>query len=310
MTTHDADGTLTVRRLLGGTAALATLPYVTMKIAWLSGNPVGVTDPQVLHGSGMPVLNAVTLLLDACVIALAVALGSRATLRLPALPVLLPVWAATGLLIPIALVSLPMTLALPSAAGAGGMESWVRPMVYGGFTVQGACLLAAFGLYARDRWGARLAGTPTVPDTVRPLSRAVAGGGAVTGVLAAALQVLGGALADDPLALVPAVVTAALIVAGVAGVLRLAAGRSGPAVVAAAWIGSAVAFADGLYATALTMGATELSMGAASPATGLAHVAGLLAGFALAVAGLLSVSGSTRAQVGERHILAGASTGT
>lgn len=291
MTSHDVHDTLTTRRVLGGVAALATLPYVSMKIAWLTGNPVGVLDPRILEGAGMPVMNAITVLMDLCVVALAVALGSRGALRLPALVVLLPAWVATGLLVPIALVSLPMTIALPTP-DEPGMAAWVHPMVYGGFTMQGACLLAAFALYARDRWGARLADPSPAPDAVRPLLRAVAGGGAVTAVLAAGLRVLGGALTGEPIALVPAAVTAALVLAGAAGVLLLASGRPGTAVVTTAWVGSAVAFADGLYATAITMGATDLAAGAGSPAAGMAHVVGLLAGFALAVAGLLAVSGS------------------
>lgn len=291
MTTHHVHGTLTTRRVLGGVAALATLPYVTMKLAWLTGNPVGVLDPRILEGAGMPVMNAITVLLDLCVVALAVALGSRAALRMPALPVLLPAWVATGLLVPIALVSLPLTIAFPPA-GDLGMAAWVRPMVYGGFTVQGACLLAAFASYARDRWGARIAEPAPVPDAVRPLLRALAGGGAVTAVLAAGLQTVGGALTGEPAALVAAVVPAVLVLAGAAGVLLLAAGRSGVAVVTAAWTGSAVAFANGLYVTAITMAATELAAGTGAPVAGTAHVAALLAGFALAVAGLLAVSGS------------------
>lgn len=288
-TAHD---TITIRRVLGGVAALATLPYVSMKIAWLVGNPIGVLDMRVVEGSGMAVMNAITLLLDACVVVLAVTLGGRAALRLPALPVLLPAWVATGLLVPIALVSLPMTLLLPPPDDPG-MAAWVRPMVYTGFTVQGACLLAAFALYARDRWGARLATPTPAPDAVRPLLRAVVGGGVVTAVLAAGLRILGGVLTGEPLALVPAGVAAVLVLAGAAGVWRLAAGHSGTALVTTAWVGSAVAFTDGLYATAITMGATELSAGAASPAALLSHLVGLLSGFALAVAGLLAVSGST-----------------
>lgn len=287
-TTRD---TITTRRVLGAVAALATLPYVSMKIAWLVGNPVGVLDMRVVEGAGMAAMNAITLLLDACVVVLAVTLGSRAALRLPALPVLLPAWVATGLLVPIALVSLPMTLLLPRPDDPG-LAAWVHPMVYGGFTVQGACLLAAFALYARDRWGARLATPAPAPDAVRPLLRAVVGGGVVTAVLAAGLRILGGVLTGEPIALVPAAVTAVLGLAGAAGVWRLAAGRSGTALVTSAWVGSAVVFAEGLYATAITMGATELSAGAASPAAMLSHVVGLLSGFALAVAGLLAVSGS------------------
>ncbi|OLL71994.1 hypothetical protein Ae168Ps1_0367c [Pseudonocardia sp. Ae168_Ps1] len=300
MTSHNVHGTPTARRILGAAAALATLPYVTMKIAWLTGNPVGVTDPRILEGAGMPVMNAITVLLDLCVVALAVALGSRTALRFPVLPVLLPAWVATGLLVPIALVSLPMTLVLPPAT-ATGMATWVHPMVYGGFTVQGVCLLTAFALLARDRWGARVTTHHRAEDAARPLLRALAGGGAVTAAVAAGLRVVGGWGSGDPVVLVPAVVTAVLIVIGVAGIVGLTAGRPGWPVAVAAWVGSAVAFADGLYATATTMGATELAVGGGSPATGVAHVAGLLAGFALAVAGLLSMSRPGAALPGAGH---------
>ncbi|ANY05056.1 hypothetical protein [Pseudonocardia sp. HH130630-07] len=287
---------LRLRRVLGGVATLATLPYVTMKLSWLTGHLVGVTDPALVAGAGMPAMNVATVLLDLCVIALAVALASRAALRLPALPVLLPAWVATGLLVPIALVSLPLTLAAPPGSGIG-LAPWVHPMVYGGFTVQAVCLLGSFAAYARERWWGRVTGPGPVPVAARGLLRALSGGGAVTGVLAAGLHVLAGAPSGRAIDLVATGVTAILVLTGVAGTLRLTGGRSGPVAVLGAWTGSAVAFAGGLYGVVVTMGATALG-GAGSAAWGLAQVSSLLSGFALAVAGLLALAGSPSGSAG------------
>lgn len=234
----------------------------------------------------MAALNAITVGLDLCLVALAVTLGTRYPLRAPAVVVLLPAWVATGLLAPIALVSFPLTLLFPDAAGTG-MEPWVRPTVYGGFAWQGVFLLAAFALLARERWGSGPRPAGPAPE----LGRVLLGGGAVTGVLGAGLGVAYGALSGSVPLLVQGLVVAAVAVAvaGITGVAALVRGTGGPLPVLAAWTGSAVPFADGLWAAVTTMGGSPLSA-AGAPAYGLGNLAGLLSGFALAVAALVAVT--------------------
>ncbi|MER5674378.1 hypothetical protein [Pseudonocardia alni] len=279
-----------LRRVLGAAAVAGTLPYLTLKSLWLTGHPVGVTVPGLLDGPAMTAMNTVTLVLDLCVVALAAALASRR--RLPAPPVLLAGWGATGLLVPVALLAPAALLRIgPEAAGLAG---WVRPLVYGGFGWQAVCLLAAFTLLARDRWGARVTRPLAPPAAVAALLRTTASGGAVVGLLALVTGVA--AAADPPTfpAVAVAVVDGAAAVAGTAGVAALRRGRRGWWPVVAAFTGSAVLFCDGLWTTASAVAAP---LATDRPLYALAQLCGLLAGFALAVAGLLAVSGRVHAPV-------------
>ncbi len=156
-------------------------------------------------------------------------------------------------------------------ATASPFEPWVQPLVYGGFAWQAVFLGAAFLRHARSRWPLTGLGSggPVVP--------VVAGGGAAAATLSAGLYVLVG----GPIALV----TAALTAAGAIGVLGLARGRRSWWWLTAAWTGSAVMFAWGLYG--IMLATTGALGGLVDPMTGLAQLTGLLGGFALAVAGLL-----------------------
>lgn len=84
--------------LLAGIAVLACLPYVALKVAWLSGSTVGLTDPDALATTSMEVANALTLGMELVALALAVALARPAGARLPAWLVGLPMYVGTGLL--------------------------------------------------------------------------------------------------------------------------------------------------------------------------------------------------------------------
>lgn len=292
------------RRALGWAAIAGTIPYLALKAAWLSGGTIGARDPAFLDDRSITVLNGVTFAMDLVVIALALALTQRWGRRLPALPVLLPAWVGTGLLLPMVLAILPATaLSMVTAAGPAGrpdqpFEPWVQPMVYGGFAWQGVFLLFAFALYARDRWSGAVEDSGTAPAAVAPLLRAVAGGGAVMAALSAGLHLLSGVLADDAIAAGVETVHAGLAVAGAAGVLMLVRGTEHRRWLAAVagWVGSAAMFSWGLYAAVITMGATALSA-AGDPVDGMASVTGLLGGFALAVAGLLALAPARAATV-------------
>lgn len=146
--------------LVGLTTAVATLPYLALKTAWTAGSTVGMADPAVFDNPTYRIGNGLTLIADALVIALGLALTFPWGLRLPAWLVLLPVWVAVGLLGPI----LALVLAVPFTFDTGGhaaddggrdaLRGWVYAVVYGGFAVQGTLLLAAFVGYSRRRWSA------------------------------------------------------------------------------------------------------------------------------------------------------------
>lgn len=142
------------RRIIACYAAiLGTFPYLTLKVAWLTGGTLGLTEPSFVDSPVLRLANVVTAGMDAVAILLAFALTYPWGRRLPAPLVLLPAWVATGLLGPIVLVS-PVIGAdlLAPPSGELPMRIWVWAVVYGGFAWQGAALLTAFVFYARDRW--------------------------------------------------------------------------------------------------------------------------------------------------------------
>ncbi|MFJ5778446.1 hypothetical protein [Streptomyces sp. NPDC093094] len=151
------------RRVLRAVSVVACVPYLSLKCAWIAGSRIGIPDGSRLldHRTTLAVANGVTVLMDACVIVLALALTRPWGLRLPAWLLGVPVWVATGLLVPI-MTGFPAQLVVRAfggsaePAGDGGepfLDSWVFGVVYGGFIVQGLALGALFALYARDRWG-------------------------------------------------------------------------------------------------------------------------------------------------------------
>ncbi|MFE4355756.1 hypothetical protein [Kitasatospora sp. NPDC056800] len=149
-----------VRAGAAWTAVAATGPYLTLKLLWLTGHPVGAGDPGEMDRLWL--VNLLTFGMDAIAVALALAFVRPWGRRAPAGLVAFPMWVATGLLGTI-LVALPLYLlsllvlgpesADPDDKGLGG---WVFPVVYGGFAVQGLALITAFVLYARRRWAGLL----------------------------------------------------------------------------------------------------------------------------------------------------------
>lgn len=166
-------------RVLRAVAAVACLPYLMLKIAWIAGSTVGIpAGSELLEQRGtMAAVNALTVLMDAAVIVLVFALTRPWGRRIPAWLIAFPLWAATGLLTPIVLgFPLQTVIALfggGSAAADEGetfLQEWVFTVVYVGFGVQALALGALFTLYVRDRWGHLLRGrlgelppSPTAP---------------------------------------------------------------------------------------------------------------------------------------------------
>lgn len=165
----DERGTDVLRTIFRFLAIAACAPYLLLKGAWLSGSRLGIPqDSALLSGNeaALHAINALTVLMDAMVIVLALALTMPWGRRLPAWLVLGPLWIGSGLLAPI-LLAAPLT-AVASTFGEGGssaqresepfLEGWVSTVVYGGFTVQALALGTLFVLYVKDRWGTALRG--------------------------------------------------------------------------------------------------------------------------------------------------------
>lgn len=238
------------------------MPYLTLKLVWLTGSGVGttgsgagmMTDPKYVVG------NLLTAGMDLTAIVVALAFTYQWGQRLPSWLVLGPIWIGTGLLAPIAL-GLPLGIVVQGFAGGSatasdnGLESWVYGIVYGGFTLQAILLVTAFVLYARTRW----------PNVFRlrikdfqgpsPVQQRVIVGSAVVASIYGALSLVwafaGGHRAVETAAQQTFWVTqAALSFAGAVGLLALAYrwGRGRLLLpLTAAWLGTGVVFASGLY---------------------------------------------------------------
>src|SRR5262249_17692990 len=176
------------------------LPYLAIKIAWISGIPVGMPDKNLVAAPSMLAVNLLTFFMDAVAILLALTFVHRWGLRAPPWPALFPMWVGMGFLAPIA-VAVPITilarmLGLDSIqhssyeTGAGEqslVEPWVTKTVYTSFLVQGLVLVMAFLLYAAAGWGASL---QTRIGDVQPPRPAIAILGNAASVVAAAVGLL------------------------------------------------------------------------------------------------------------------------
>lgn len=185
------------RRIASGVLVLSTVPYLTLKITWLLGGRVGLND--LADSAHLTAMNLLTAGMDLVAALLAGVFAFRWGRRVPAWLLLFPVWVGTGLLGQI-LIMVPVRTLVSVLSGVPMMstgegpempvEAWVYAVVYGGFLIQGAALLLAFLLYARDRWpaaftgrvGARpsVAAAPALRAVVDPIVWAVVVG---TGVL-------------------------------------------------------------------------------------------------------------------------------
>ncbi|MFD7335950.1 hypothetical protein ACFV98_08085 [Streptomyces violascens] len=256
-----------LRPALRAVAIAACLPYLALKIAWVAGSHLGIPDHSVLlaHRAAMAAGNSASVLMDSCVVVLALLLTRPWGLRVKAWLLVLPMWLATGLLAPV-MTGYPLQLLVRALSGtAVGRSSapastpylheWVFGVVYTGFIVQGLALGSLFALYARDRWGHLWRGRlGDLPDgTVRPALRAAAVTVAVLSLLPAGMHLLWATGSAAGLSrswaeertsdqYVVEAVFAAFAVLGAAGVLMVALGlgRSLPLRVplALAWLGS------------------------------------------------------------------------
>ncbi|MBM7170666.1 hypothetical protein JQK87_20170 [Streptomyces sp. G44] len=191
------------RRALRAGAMAACAPYLALKAAWICGSHLGIPEgsPLLDHRASMLFANGLTVLMDAAVIVLVLVLTRPWGLRTPARLLVPPMWAASGLLVPI-MAGFPLTQLAGALGGAGSpatgggsaepfLDDWVFGVVYVGFIVQGIALGSLFVLYARDRWGHLWRGRVwDLPRTRRLGGRATAVTAAVLALFPAALHLL------------------------------------------------------------------------------------------------------------------------
>ncbi|MGW1227804.1 hypothetical protein [Streptomyces sp. NPDC002530] len=167
------------RLVLRTVAIVACVPYLALKTAWICGSRIGIPDGSELldHTAALVAANAGSAVMDSAVVVLALLLTRPWGRRVPAWLLVLPMWVATGLLLPI-MTGYPLQLlvgalggqAVQDESGRPFLREWVFGVVYGGFILQGLALGTLFVLYARDRWGHLWRGalrdvpaTPTAP---------------------------------------------------------------------------------------------------------------------------------------------------
>ena len=153
-------------------AVLATVPYLTLKLMWLNGSEVGMTDATAsgeMSGTRFVAGNIVTVLLMLLAVVFAIAVTRPWAKRIPAPVVLVLGAGATGLLAPI-LLGLPLGLALQfmlrgeiELGDDTGLAAWVYGVVYGGFGLLAIALAVLVATYSFDRWGHLFAEPPRPP---------------------------------------------------------------------------------------------------------------------------------------------------
>jgi hypothetical protein len=140
-------------------SAVCCLPYLVLKVVWMFGMPMGLTDRSVLHSNGWVAGNALMAVIQLAGLVLALALTRPWARRVPAWLLLFPVWVGTGLLFQVSVGAVLVGLfsASSQASGGstdfGGTQPWVYVMVYSAFAGQGAALAIAFACHVRARWG-------------------------------------------------------------------------------------------------------------------------------------------------------------
>jgi hypothetical protein len=144
-----------MRRIFGYGAAIAVTPYLLIKIAWTFGLFLPTEQMGDVSWRG---INAVTAVVAAVGILLAMAFCRPWGERLPAWLVALPIWLGTGLLVPMLLLAPvlgPAAMVLDQEAGAA--DFWVYEQIFVMVSLVGAgiCLPLALAGYAKARWQRR-----------------------------------------------------------------------------------------------------------------------------------------------------------
>src|SRR5262245_55257058 len=131
------------RQTTGYLAIAFMLPYLALKIAWLTGNSIGFKDASLVSKPGMMVANALSFAMDFVAVGLALTFAHRWGLRVPAWLVLFPMWVATGFLAPTVVIAPIAIIAQVSASSPAPstdsmLQPWVGPVVGVSFAGQGS----------------------------------------------------------------------------------------------------------------------------------------------------------------------------
>jgi hypothetical protein len=167
------DRRLRLQRAALFAAVLATVPYLVLKLLWLTGSKIGTTDrhgQDELSSTRFVAGNSITVLLMVVAALFVVALTRSWANRVPARLVFVLAAGATGLLGPI-LVGLPVGLAVQAVAEGGvrlagdtGMAPWVFGVVYCGFGLLGLAMAVLVIAHVLDRWGSLISQRPQRPS--------------------------------------------------------------------------------------------------------------------------------------------------
>ena len=303
-------GPSALRLIFGYGVIVAVLPYVVLKVLWIAGNMVGVPASSPAH-EGWVAQNAVTLGMDVVAVLIALAFTYSWGTRVPAWLIVVPVWVATGFLVPASLEvavgflrNLLVSGQLINMPG-GLVEPWAYIVVYLSFAGQGVCLTGAFVYYARDRWAGAFDGAslrrPPTPGPIRSVLVALIGAGSAMAFLVGALRLFQALWAPVTWRSEPWTVTvrmvegveggfavlsglALLAMVGVEPFRRLVARVPGWSTLAFAWVGSGAMFAYGLLRTFSILAGAQLSE-LFTAQSRLINFTALLAGLVLSLAG-------------------------
>ena len=171
-----------VRRAALSVAVAAAVPYVALKVMWLSGSTIGMTSSAGAHemrGARFVTGNVVTVLMVMVALAFVIAVTRPGARRVPGWIVLVLGAGATGLLAPI-LVGLPTGVVIQLAvdgyvkpADDTGLASWVFGVVYSGFGLLAVAMAVLVAAYVLDRWAHLMVTEPKPPSTLAALAGAV-----------------------------------------------------------------------------------------------------------------------------------------
>jgi len=253
-----------MRKVCGYCAAIAVTPYFLIKVAWT----LGLFMPTEQMGDvDWRTANAVTMVLAAAGILLALAFSRPWGERLPSWLVGLPVWVGTGLLVPMLLLAPVLgPAAVARDQEAGTAEIWVYEQLFVMVSLVGVAIFLPLALagYAMARWPEALGGPldyKELPGHTRQLQRSLAGIAAGGCILLGVIKLYwaaGGTLGIDPVMLnerdlwwqLLSFSTAAWAFAGAWGLTVLTARRGSRRFLppmAAAWISSGMLFSYDLF---------------------------------------------------------------
>ncbi|EID54227.1 hypothetical protein AB8O38_02835 [Saccharomonospora xinjiangensis] len=276
-----------LRPIFGYIAVVGMLPYLVLKLFWIAGVEIGVTEPGVMTTALMRGANSFTAFMEFVAIVVVLALTHGWGMRFPAWLIVFPMWVGTGLLAPI-VVSAPAigTDFLAAGSANGALAPWVTPVVYASFFWQGVALLTAFVLHARVRW-------THVFDT-RPSARGVGPIG-VTGAVLAFVVAVGefrDTFGEERLAMVViGIVQSLAALAAVSGAVLLSVRGRHWLTTVLLWTGSSTLFASNFWAA---FGMAAMGADSSDTLSWLMVAAGCLAGLLLAFTFLSRVATGSR----------------